>query len=270
MGEAWSLLAMGRAREARPIAEQLVVSNPGVVDTMMLVAAARANTGDPAAALSALDQARTLAPQRPDVHQQIGDIARSLGDNEGAIAAYRRALELDSEFAVVRFQLARLLRAKGLVREAEHELEHALDAVPTYAEATLELASLRLASDHADVALQQLISLLERDPYHFDALLALGETLLAEPLLASELEGLRARLLAALDPAERERVGEYDRVRGHRVTFEFEDASVLESFARGWEALPPAGRARLRLLGAKAVAAGLAPSAPAPVATAAR
>ena len=179
IGEAWSLLAMGRAREARPIAEQLVVSNPGVVDTMMLVAAARANTGDPAAALAALDHARTLAPQRPDVHQQIGDIARSLGDNEGAIAAYRQALELDSEFAVVRFQLARLLRAKGQVREAEQELEAALDAVPTYAEATLELASLRRASGHAEDALTQLIALLERDPYHFDALLALGETLLA-------------------------------------------------------------------------------------------
>jgi len=179
IGEAWSLLAMGRAREARPIAEQLVESNPASVDTMMLVAAARANTGDPAAALAALDQARTLAPQRPDVHQQIGDIARSLGDNEGAILAYRHALELDSEFAVVRFQLARLLRAKGMVREAQQELEHALDAVPTYAEATLELAALRRASGHAEEALDQLIALLERDPYHFDALLALGETLFA-------------------------------------------------------------------------------------------
>src|SRR5450759_743626 len=113
LGEAWSLLAMDRAREARPIAEALAASNPLVVDTVMLVAAARAGTGDPAAALAALDEARKLAPQRPDVHQRIGDIARSLGDNEGAIAAYRQALELDSEFAVVRFQLARLLRARA-------------------------------------------------------------------------------------------------------------------------------------------------------------
>jgi tetratricopeptide (TPR) repeat protein len=179
LGEAWSLLAMDRAREARPIAEALAASNPLVVDTVMLVAAARAGTGDPAAALAALDEARKLAPQRPDVHQRIGDIARSLGDNEGAIAAYRQALELDSEFAVVRFQLARLLRARGQLREAEQELEAALDAVPTYAEATLELASLRRASGHPENALEQLIALLERDPYHLDALLALGETLMA-------------------------------------------------------------------------------------------
>ncbi|MEP6992844.1 MAG: tetratricopeptide repeat protein, partial [bacterium] len=179
MGEAWSLLAMERAREARPIAEALASANPTMVDAVMLVAAARAGTGDPAAALAALDDARTLAPQRPDVHQRIGDIARSLGDLEGAVGAYRRALELDSELAVVRFQLARLLRGRGQSREAEHELEAALDAVPTYAEATLELASLKRSAGHPENALPLLIALLERDPYHLDALLALGETLIA-------------------------------------------------------------------------------------------
>ena len=153
LGEAWSLLALERAREALPIAEALHASHPAVVDVMMLVAASRAGTGNPAGALEALDGARKLAPQRPDVHQRIGDIARSLGDNDGAVAAYRQALELDSEFAVVRFQLARLLRAKGLVKDAEQELEAALDAVPTYAEATLELASLRRASGRAETAL---------------------------------------------------------------------------------------------------------------------
>jgi len=84
----------------------------------MLAAAARAATGDPAAALNALEQARKLAPLRADVHQRTGDIAASVGDFDGAIAAYRHALELDQDYAVVRFQLARLLRGKGMLREA--------------------------------------------------------------------------------------------------------------------------------------------------------
>ncbi|MDQ2665877.1 MAG: tetratricopeptide repeat protein [Gemmatimonadota bacterium] len=178
MGEAWSLLAMDRARESLPIALSLVAELPTTVDVVMLVAAAHAGMGDPAAALAALEDARRLAPLRSDVHQRIGDIARTLGDNDTAIAAYRQALELDSDSAVVRFQLARLLRARKQVREAEQELEAALSSAPTYAEATLELASLRRQGGQADSALELLISLLERDPYHFDALLALGETLM--------------------------------------------------------------------------------------------
>jgi tetratricopeptide (TPR) repeat protein len=179
IGEATSLLAMERGAEARPIAEALLAASPPDIEVLMLVAAARADTGDPAAALDALEQARRLAPLRADVHQRTGDIAASLGDFDGAIAAYRHALELDQDFAVVRYQLARLLRAKGMLREAESELEGALDAVPTYAEATLELSSMRRAAGRADEALDLLITLLERDPYHFDALLALAETLLA-------------------------------------------------------------------------------------------
>ena len=178
MGEAWSLLAMERGREALPIAQALVAENPAAVDLVMLVAAAHAGVGDPAAALAALEEARRQAPLRSDVHQRIGDIARTLGDNDGAISAYRQALELDGEFAVVRFQLARLLRGRKQLREAEAELEAALAAAPTYAEATLELASLRRQSGRTDSALELLISLLERDPYHFDALQTLGETLM--------------------------------------------------------------------------------------------
>ncbi len=179
IGEATALLAMGRGAEARPIAEAMLAAGAPDIDVLMLVAAARAATGDPAAALKALEQARRLAPLRADVHQRTGDIAASVGDFDGAIAAYRHALELDHDYAVVRFQLARLLRGKGMLREAEAELEGALDAVPTYAEATLELASLRRTSGRTNESLDLLIALLERDPYHFDALLALAETLLA-------------------------------------------------------------------------------------------
>jgi tetratricopeptide (TPR) repeat protein len=178
-GEAWALLAMARGREALPIAEALVRVVPVTVEALMLAAAARADTGDPAGALAALDEARKLAPMRADVHQKMGDIARSLGDNEGAIAAYRHALALDGDFAVVRYHLARLLRERGQWKEAEDELDKALDAVPTYAEATLELAAIRRMGGKGGEALDLLIALLERDPYHFDALLALGESLLA-------------------------------------------------------------------------------------------
>jgi tetratricopeptide (TPR) repeat protein len=179
IGEAWCLVRLGRAPEARPIAERLLADDRGDVEVLMLTATACAESGDPAAALGVLEVARRVAPVRADVQQKIGDIARSLGDKEGAISAYRHALELDQDFAIVRFQLARLLQAKGQNREAELELVAALDAVPTYAEAALELATLRRRLARPSEALALLIELLQRDPYHFDALIALGETLLA-------------------------------------------------------------------------------------------
>lgn len=177
-GEATVLLRLGRAIEARLVAESVLHRMPEDVETLMLAAAARGEAGDPAAALAVLNTARRVAPMRADVHKHIGDIARKLGDNESAIAAYRDALALDSRYAVVRYELARVLMARQEFREAEQELLDALDAVPTYGEATLMLASLRREQGRADEALPVLVDLLLRDPYHFDALIALGETLL--------------------------------------------------------------------------------------------
>jgi tetratricopeptide (TPR) repeat protein len=179
IGEAWSLVRLGRGAEARPIADALLEREPEDIEVIMLAATARSEAGDPAAALAALETARRVAPARAEVQQKIGDIARSLGDFEGAIAAYRHALALDQDFAIVRYQLARLLATKGAVKDAEQELVAALDAVPTYAEATLELAALRRQVGRGGDGLPLLIDLLQRDPYHFDALIALGETLLS-------------------------------------------------------------------------------------------
>lgn len=179
MGEAQALLRLGRFIEARQVAESVLQRRPEAIEALMLAASARGEAGDPAAALSALDTARRVAPMRADVHKHIGDIARKLGDTEGAIAAYRNALSLDSQFAIVRYQLALVYLERKEMRDAEQQLLAALDAVPTYGEATLTLAALRRDLDRPAEALPLLIDLLQGDPYHFDALIALGETLLA-------------------------------------------------------------------------------------------
>jgi tetratricopeptide (TPR) repeat protein len=178
MGEAWALLRLGRAEEARPLAEAMLAEDPGSIERLMLAAAARAETRDPVAALEALERARQVAPERADVHHKIGDVAQSVGRFEMSIAAYREALRLDGGFVDVRHKLARALAGRGEVAEAEEELIAALEAIPTFAEATLELAFLWRMTDRPHDALALLVELLERDPYHFDALVSLGETLL--------------------------------------------------------------------------------------------
>ena len=87
-GEVRSLLKLDRPGEALPVAEWLFAAAPMDVEILLLTAQSRARTGDPTAALDALDRARKLAPARADVHQQMGDIARSVGDIGGAITAW--------------------------------------------------------------------------------------------------------------------------------------------------------------------------------------
>ena len=77
---------------------------------------------------------------------------------------------------------------------------------------------------------------------------------------AEELKSLQGALLAALRPAERGRLRDYDRVRGLRATLPSEDRAALGAFARGTRALSPASRGRLQALLGKAVAAGLGPA----------
>ncbi|HEX6814490.1 MAG TPA: tetratricopeptide repeat protein [Gemmatimonadaceae bacterium] len=177
-GETRALLMLQRAAEAREVAERLLAADPSSVETLLLVARARAETGESDAALDLLRQAQRLAPARADVLKQIGDIARSAGDVDGAILAYRNALDLDQDFAVVHYDLALLLAQRGDGPAADGELLAALEAVPTYVEATLALADVRRRFGRAKDAITPLVDLLQRDPYNFDALLALAETLL--------------------------------------------------------------------------------------------
>jgi len=178
MREARALITLGRGADARPLAEEVFAAAPRDVEALVLVAHARADTGDTKGALTALQEARNVAPDRADVCHRLGDAYRTLGHSALSIVAYRDALALDAHLAVVRYELARLLVAAGRTAEAEAELVTALDSVPTYADAALELAALWRAGSRPLDALRLLVEVLERDPSLPPALLALGELLL--------------------------------------------------------------------------------------------
>jgi hypothetical protein len=78
------------------------------------------------------------------------------------------------------------------------------------------------------------------------------------PEEGQELAVLERAVLVRLDPAERERVMAYDRMRGGRDLVPAEDARVLGLVARGARGLPAQHRERLQALSGKAIAAALA------------
>ncbi|HVR29010.1 MAG TPA: alkaline phosphatase family protein [Thermoanaerobaculia bacterium] len=71
-------------------------------------ASAAARRGGYAQALSLLEQAESLAPDLPLVHQYRANVAYLMGDEPGAIAALERALALDPENILYRENLRRL------------------------------------------------------------------------------------------------------------------------------------------------------------------
>jgi len=86
-----------------------------------------------------------------------------------------------------------------------------------------------------------------------------------------ELGVLRRAVLAALPAADRQRLREYDLLRGRRAPLPTENREALRSVARGARALPPWARERLQELLGKAIAAAPAvPSGEVPWATATR
>ncbi len=141
------------------------------------------------------------------------------------------------------------VRSRDLTERRRRTLQEAAEQMPYLDPGTIELLVsggalelpdvFRLASEAADRGLSALPP---------------GET--------QEWKGLRQQMIDSLRPEERQRALEYDRARGRRPTLPFEDREALELLARGARALPSASLARLQLLSAKAIAAGLGPGPP--------
>ena len=127
--EAPVMLVLGGGAMAREAAGSVLEASEEDGDTTMLVATCRFESGDPAAALDALDIARRLAPARADVLRWIGNITRSLGDVAGAIDTYRPPLQLSGAFAAVRFDLAHTLDPRAIWAEQREGTPPGLCAV---------------------------------------------------------------------------------------------------------------------------------------------
>jgi tetratricopeptide (TPR) repeat protein len=191
LGEVQALLALGRAAEAGGPAEELLTLAPGDVEALVVVAKARAAQGDPAAALTALQQAQNRAPARADLRKLQGDVLVKVGDRGGALAAYRAALELDQGFVAVWVDLGRLHEQREEWADGQRAYERALEVLPTYHEAALALADLQRRQGRLRPAIARLAELLEQDPYDLEALILLGRTLLEDKRAQAALEAFR-------------------------------------------------------------------------------
>lgn len=161
-----ALLAAGQSGPARAVAEALVRGSPGLAEAHMLLADARAMSGDQAGALA---EARVAATMRssPETLRRIDALLRAggkAGEADRVLAGYRAANPLDlvglrlaanAQFAARRWADAaatlRVLRQRGQGGPAERALLAEAEAAQNHAKTALaDLgAATRLPAPHS-------------------------------------------------------------------------------------------------------------------------
>ena len=177
-GTARSLLALGRAEQARPYAEALVAAGATDVNLLLLAAEARVASLDKGGAREILLALQKSEGRNANVLKRVGDLYAGLGDSREAITSYRASLGIDERQAETRISLGRLLARAGDDTGAIRELETVLVAAPNHDAAVVELVGPYRRTGRSRSALPRIVALIRRDVYHFAALIALGEILI--------------------------------------------------------------------------------------------
>jgi cellulose synthase operon protein C len=176
-GSARSLLSLGRAAEATPLAEWLVADNELKSSDLLIAAEARIATGEVASGRQALARATEQAGSDASDLAYAAELHTSLGEHARAVELLKQSVSSDRNNVRTRIALARALIAAGRDAEAQGELRAALDLDATNVEAHLELVSLYRRKNEPRAALNLLVRILHTDIYNFGALILLGETL---------------------------------------------------------------------------------------------
>jgi tetratricopeptide (TPR) repeat protein len=177
-GTARSLLALGRAEQARPYAEALVGAGSTDVNLLLLAAEARVASLDNPGAREILITLRKSESRNANVLKRVGDLYGALGEAGDAIAAYRASLAVDERQTETRVALGRLLAKSGDDTGSIRELETVLVTAPNHDAAVVELVGPYRRTGRSRSALPRIVALIRRDVYHFAALIGLGEILI--------------------------------------------------------------------------------------------
>jgi predicted O-linked N-acetylglucosamine transferase (SPINDLY family) len=86
-------------------------------------------------ALAPLQQARTLSPDEPEIHNSLGTALQNTGRCAEAMASYQQALRLKPGYAEAHFNLGNVLQHLARVLDALDSYQRALKFKPGYAEA---------------------------------------------------------------------------------------------------------------------------------------
>lgn len=173
--------------------------DPGGAQSVAPPRVARADAGDPAGAIRALERLVAMGRDEPGPYLDLGLLYANGGRFEEAAGALLRGLELNPASRTARYNYARVLLAMGRTGEAIPELQGLADSVPGDLDVSLSLIEAWLAAGDRARAVEAARALSE-SVGDGGALATLGRMLVR----AGELEVAADVLAAALDAAPAE------------------------------------------------------------------
>jgi len=104
-------------------------------------------------AITTFQEALTLKPQSPDLHNNLGVVYKEKGAPDQALDQYRQALALAPQHAEALNNMGVVLQDQGKLAEAAEAFHQALTLKPAYANAHYHLGLVRLWQGQEDAAL---------------------------------------------------------------------------------------------------------------------
>jgi putative PEP-CTERM system TPR-repeat lipoprotein len=130
-------LLRGDRPQAMKVLEQAIAANPAAVETRLQLAQLAFLDHDPKRARSLLEQALTVATDRAELLNAVGEVLMHAGQLDDALARFNEAVAAGSQRATI--NLARVQHALGRTEEARRTLEAALNVRPIAAQAAAML-----------------------------------------------------------------------------------------------------------------------------------
>lgn len=241
-----TLVYNGDWAPARPIAKQLLASDPHAFDTLYLVGVLERQEGDYAAARSHLTEAAGLNPTLANLRYNLGATLDRLHESAAAVTQLQQAIALGDKDPEVHFELANALRATGQTEAAGKEMVAYQQAVQdkqktVLAGAKAAEAELNLNKGDVQKAVQLYADAFAGTPKN--ALLGYKYAMTLDK--ANDLEGEHKVLeqVIALDPTialAQNQLGYLDSRRGDNASAEKHFAAAVQAapgFTQAWISL---------------------------------
>jgi tetratricopeptide (TPR) repeat protein len=176
-----SLYLSGRKlKEARDEAIQILTSEPGNDEAMMLLAETASTPKDIEETQQRLQSLREPSGNKPGFHLALGILSLRQKDLVGAGTAFRQALALNPKFSAAHLALGNFYWLQNDLKHAEEAFKNAADLAPLRSPRHLNYADFKIKTDDLETARRLLEELTKKVPDYVPAWNRLAEIAFAQ------------------------------------------------------------------------------------------